>query len=83
MNEFVAKFTNLLWHVPSIKEEKSKVHQFVNFLPVPYKENIYFDNPITMDEMVRKDRLVIDSSRAKERDQNLGMLTIKTNRQWG
>jgi len=57
MDEFVAKFTNLLRYIPYIKEEKAKVQQFVNCLPTFYKEWIKFDNPKTMDEVVRKARL--------------------------
>lgn len=51
------KFTNLLWYAPYIKEQKAKVQWFFNYFPTPYKERIEFDNPKSMDEAVRKDRL--------------------------
>ena len=57
IDEFVTKFTNLLSYVPYICEEKAKVQRFLNYLPAVYKEKIEFDNPKTMDEVVRKSRL--------------------------
>ena len=57
IDEFVTKFTNLLRYVPYILEEKEKVQRFLNYLPTLYKEKIEFDNPKTMDEVVRKARL--------------------------
>ena len=57
IDEFVNKFTNMLWHVPYICKEKEKVQMFLNCLPAVYKEKIEFDNAKTMDEVVRKARL--------------------------
>lgn len=57
MDDFVVKFTNLLWYVMYIKEEKAKVQGFFNSLLALYKERIEFDNPNPMDEDVRKVRL--------------------------
>lgn len=57
MDESVDKFKKLLWYFPYIKKDKAKVQRFLNFLPVPYKEMIEFENPKTMDEVVRKARL--------------------------
>ena len=57
MDEFVEKFTNLLHYVTYIKEDRSKVWRFLNYLLVPYKERIEFYNPNSIDEVVRKARL--------------------------
>lgn len=57
MNAFFVKFKNLLLYVPYIKEEKDKLHIFLNHLPEPYEERIEFENPKSMDEVVRKARL--------------------------
>ena len=65
IDEFVTKLTNLLRYVPYIREDKAKVQKFLNFFPVVYKERIEFDNPKTMDEVVRKARLCYNSSKVK------------------
>ena len=57
MDEFVAKFTNLIWYVTYIKEEKAKIQWFLNYLHTSYKERIEFDHPKSMDEAIRKARL--------------------------
>jgi len=54
MDVFVEKFTNLLHYVPYIKEEKSKVQRFLNYLLAPYKKRIELDNPKLMDEALTK-----------------------------
>lgn len=56
MDDFVAKFTNLLRNVPYIHEEK-KVHNFLNFLHLSYKERVEFDSPKMMDNNVQKARI--------------------------
>lgn len=54
MNEFIAKLTSLLWYVPYIWEEKKKVQLFINNFSFYMKEWLEFDNPKTMDDVVRK-----------------------------
>eukprot|EP00253_Pinus_taeda_P011521 PITA_11521 len=53
MDEFINRFTSLLFYVPYIKEEKAKVQIFVSSLPAYIRERIEFDNPRTMDEAIR------------------------------
>ena len=65
IDEFVAKFTNMLRYVPYICEEKEKVQRFLKCLPAVYKEKIEFDNPKTMDEAVRKARLCYHQFKGK------------------
>lgn len=57
IDEFITKFTSLLHCVPYIREERAKVQWFVRSLPLAMRERIYFDNPKTMDEAIRKARL--------------------------
>lgn len=54
MDEFITKFTYLLSYFPYIQNEKSKVQWFISNLPILMKEPIEFDNPKTMDVVVRK-----------------------------
>eukprot|EP00253_Pinus_taeda_P032966 PITA_32966 len=57
MDEFITHFTSLLRYVPYIREEKAKVQQFVSSLPPYMRERIEFDNPKSMDEVIRKARI--------------------------
>lgn len=68
MDEFMTKFTNLIWHVPYIRVEKAKVHRFMKCLPLVYKERIEFDNPRSMDDAVRKARLCYQQFRNQNED---------------
>ena len=57
MEELINKFLDLLRFVPYIKEEKVKVQRFLSCLLEAYKDTIEFDNPKTLDEVLRKARL--------------------------
>eukprot|EP00253_Pinus_taeda_P016981 PITA_16981 len=65
MDEFVTRFTSLLRYVPYIREEKAKVQRFVSSLPPYMRERIEFDNPKSMDEVIRKARICYQQSRQK------------------
>lgn len=54
MDEFMAKFINLIWYVTYIEEEKEKMRWFLNYLHASYKERIEFGHPKSMDDVVRK-----------------------------
>eukprot|EP00253_Pinus_taeda_P002643 PITA_02643 len=57
MDEFITRFTSLLRYLPYIREEKAKVQRFVSSLPPYTRERIEFDNPKSMDEVIRKARI--------------------------
>jgi len=57
MDEFITKFKSLLRYVPYIHEEKAKVQQLVNSLPLFMKERLEYDNLKTMDEVIEKARI--------------------------
>eukprot|EP00253_Pinus_taeda_P025715 PITA_25715 len=65
MDEFINRFTSLLRNVPYIKEEKAKVQRFVTSLPAYIRERIEFDNPRTMDEVIRKARICYQQNKQK------------------
>eukprot|EP00253_Pinus_taeda_P007271 PITA_07271 len=65
MDEFVTRFTSLLRYVPYIREEKAKVQRFVSSLPPYMREIIEFDNPKSMDEVIRKARICYQQSKQK------------------
>jgi hypothetical protein len=57
MKYLCSKFMSLLCYVPYILEKNPKIHQFFSFLPISYKDRIEFDNPKTLEETMRKDKL--------------------------
>eukprot|EP00253_Pinus_taeda_P002532 PITA_02532 len=65
MDEFITCFTSLLRYVPYIREEKGKVQRFVSSLPAYMRERIEFDNPKSMDEVIRKARIYYQQSKQK------------------
>ena len=65
MDEFITKFTSLLRYVPYLCDEKEKVQRFFRSLPIHMKERIEFVNPKTMDEVIRKEHMCYQQSKAK------------------
>eukprot|EP00253_Pinus_taeda_P018204 PITA_18204 len=65
MDEFITRFTSLLCYVPYIREEKAKVQRFVSSLPAYMRERIEFDNPKSMDEVIRKARICYQQGKQK------------------
>lgn len=65
MDEFIAKFTSLLWYLPEIHKEKVKVQQFVNSLPLFMKECLEFDNSKMKDEVIWKAQICYQKNKKK------------------
>ena len=56
IDEFVNKLLELLRYVPYIKDEKLKVQGFISGLPKTYQNRIEFDEPKTLEDIIRKAR---------------------------
>eukprot|EP00253_Pinus_taeda_P011080 PITA_11080 len=65
MDGFITRFTSLLRYVPYIREEKAKVQRFISSLPAYMRERIEFDNPKSMDEVIRKARICYQQGKQK------------------
>lgn len=65
MHEYITRFTSLLWYVPYILEEKSKVQRFLSSIPMFMKERTEFESLKTMDEAIRKARNFYQQTRQK------------------
>jgi len=52
MDEYVKRFIELLRYVPYIKDEKTKIHFFLNGLPQCFQDIIKFDDPKTLDDTI-------------------------------
>ena len=56
MKEVSSNFLSLLRYVPYIFDEKPKIQRFLSYLPLSFKDIIEFDNPKTLEEVMRKDK---------------------------
>ena len=65
MHDLCTKFLSLLRYVPYLNEEKPKIQRFLSSLPNFYKDKLEFDEPKTLYEAMRKDKLTCDQSKSK------------------
>ena len=59
MEEYANKFLELLRYVRYIKNEKVKIQRFLSGLPQAYKDRIEFDEPQTLEEVIRKGQVLL------------------------
>ena len=52
--EYTTKFLELLRYVPYLKDEKSKVHIFVSGFPLSFRDQIEYDEPQSVEEVIGK-----------------------------
>jgi hypothetical protein len=60
MEDLINKFLELLRFLPYIREDKVKIQQFLSCLPRSYRDRIGFDNPKSLSESFRKERMCYD-----------------------
>jgi hypothetical protein len=60
MEDLINKFLEVLRFVPYIQEDKVKIQRFLSCLPQSYKDRIEFDNPKSLSEVFRKERMCYD-----------------------
>ena len=65
MKEICSKFLSLLRYVPYIIDEKPNIQRFLSCLPFIFKEHIEYDNPKTLEEVMRKDNFCYDQKKNK------------------
>jgi hypothetical protein len=65
MDEYEKRFFELLKYVDFIKDEKVKIQRFLSWLPSFYSDNIQYDNPNALEEIVRRARNIYE--KRKER----------------
>ena len=65
MEDLINKILDLLWFVPYIKEDKVKVQWFLICFPRYYRDQIEFDNPKTLGEVLRKKILCFNQFKQK------------------
>jgi hypothetical protein len=66
MEEYEKKFLGLLKYVRFINDEKVKVQRFLSGLSAFYKENIWYDEPKTLTETIRKTKYIYEQGQCRE-----------------
>jgi len=62
-DEYTSRFLELLRYVPYLTEEKAKIQRFISGLLVAFKDKIKFDDPISLEEAIRKLRHCYEQSK--------------------
>ena len=65
MEEYANKFLELLRYVRYIRDDKVKNQHFLSGIPQSYKYRIDFDEPITLEEAIRKAKYCYDQNKGK------------------
>lgn len=52
--EYMNKFLDLFRYVSYLKDEKTKVQRFINGLLITFKDQIEYDNPRSLEEVIGK-----------------------------
>ena len=65
MKELSSKFLSLLRYVPYIIDENPKIQIFLSCLPTSFKNIIEFDNPKTLEEVMRKADFCYEQSKKR------------------
>jgi len=60
MDEHERRFLELLRYVGFIKDEKVKIQRFLHGIPSFYSEKIYFNEPKTLEEFIRKSKYLYE-----------------------
>ena len=56
---------SLLHYVPYIIDKKPKIQCFLSFFPIIFKEQIEYDKPKTLEEVMRKENFCYDQNKNK------------------
>ena len=65
MEEYVKKLLDLMRYVDCIKDEKIKIQRFLSGLPSFYKDRIQYDEPKSLEEVMRKSKHMYEKSKGK------------------
>ena len=65
IDEFINKFLELMRYVPYIKDEKVKMKWFISGMPRSFRDKIEFDEPNTLEDIIRKARYCYEQFKNK------------------
>jgi hypothetical protein len=60
IDEYERNFLELLKYVLFIKDESIKIQRYLSGLPPPIGDKIYYDEPKTMEEMIRRVKFLFE-----------------------
>ena len=63
IEEFITKFLGLLYYIPYLK---AKVQRFMSYIPQNYRDKMEFENPKTMEEAIRQEKLCYTQFKKQE-----------------
>lgn len=67
--EYMTKFLDLLRYVLYIKDERAKIQRFVSGLPLAFKDEIEYDEPQLLEEVIGKLKHYYEQSKCKKKSQ--------------
>jgi hypothetical protein len=63
IDEYKRRFLELLKYVPFIKDETVKIQRYLSGLPPSIGDKIQYDDPKTMEEMIRREKYLYEQQR--------------------
>ena len=66
MDEYEKIFLELLSYVHFIQEDKVKILRFLSGLPSIYKDQINYDEPLTLKECIRKEKCLYEQGKKRK-----------------
>jgi len=79
---YTTNFLKLLWYVPNLKDEKTKVQRFINGFPLASKYWIEYDNPWSLEEFIRKLKQCYENFKCKSEPKKDWKGNYKTKGKW-
>ena len=64
MKELCSKFLSLLRYIPYIIDEKTRIQRFLSCFPTMFKEQIEYDNPKMLEEVMRKENFCYNQNKS-------------------
>jgi hypothetical protein len=65
VDEYEKRFFELLKYVGFIKDEKVKIQRFLSGLPSLYNDKIQYDNPINLEETLRREKNIYEKRKGR------------------
>jgi hypothetical protein len=65
IDEYEQNFLELVKYVPFIKDESVKIQRYLSELLLPIGDKIQYDDPKTMEEMIRRVKFLFEQEREK------------------
>jgi hypothetical protein len=60
MGKYEKRFFEFLKYIDFIKDEKFKIQRFLSGLPSFYSDKIQYDNPKTLEEVIRREKNIYE-----------------------